>query len=323
MPIRRRQFLTSVTGTALLRGVGARAAQSTPEFPKLSMITRYSPERVAFAASAGYEGVEIALDEKFDPDHLTDSQIDQAVSAARNAGIRLVGIESMFGVNHIHRDPAKRRAANARFVRSIELAHRLGSPFAGTFSGAMPGAPLEEQAKAFAGVINEQYVPVLEKLNVKMGWENYPYEENFATTPAAWKRVLALVPNRRVGLEFDPSHLVRQFIDPVKAAWEFRDRIVGFHAKDTEIVQPVLQEVGIHGKDWWRYRIPGQGLIDWPKVLNALLEARYTGAVSVEHEDPFWDEPGGDAGPELGPARKRGFVLAARFLRQYLPEAPR
>src|SRR5581483_3612326 len=121
MPIRRRQFLTSVTGTALLRGVAARAA---PDFPKLSMITRYSPQRIAFAASTGYEGVEIALDEKFDPDRLTDSQIDQAVSSARNAGIRIVGVESMFGVNHIHPDAAKRRAANARFVRSIEVAHR-------------------------------------------------------------------------------------------------------------------------------------------------------------------------------------------------------
>lgn len=323
MPIQRRQFLTCIPGAAVLRGAAARAAQGAPEFPKLSMLTRYSPERFAFAASTGYEGIEIALDETFDPDRLTDSQIDRAAGAARDAGIRIVGVESMFGVNHIDRDPAKRRAANAKFVRSIELAHRLGCPFVGTFSGGTPGIAADEQAKAFAGVINDQYLPALEKLNVRMGWENYPFEENFATVPAIWKKVLTLVPNRRVGLEFDPSHLVRQFIDPVKAAWDFRGRILGFHAKDTEIVQPVLQDVGIHGEGWWRYRIPGQGLIDWPKLINVLLEARYSGAVSVEHEDPFWDQPGGDDGPELGPARKRGFILAARFLRQYLPEKPR
>ena len=64
--------------------------------------------------------------------------------------------------------------------------------------------------------------------------------------------MLTQVPKNRVGLEFDPLHLVQQFIDPVKAAWNFRERIYGFHAKDTEIIQPVLQQVGIHGEHWWR-----------------------------------------------------------------------
>jgi len=66
------------------------------------------------------------------------------------------------------------------------------------------------------------------------------------------------VPNHRFGLEFDPSHLVRQYIDPIQTAWDFRDRILAVHAKDTEIIQPVLAKVGIHGQDWWRYRIPGR-----------------------------------------------------------------
>jgi hypothetical protein len=49
----------------------------------------------------------------------------------------------------------------------------------------MPGRALSSQAEEFAAVVNEKYVPVLEKLDLCMGWENYPCPENFATVPAA------------------------------------------------------------------------------------------------------------------------------------------
>jgi sugar phosphate isomerase/epimerase len=178
---------------------------------------------------------------------------------------------------------------------------------------------MEDQAKALAEVFNEKYLPVCEKLDISMGWENYPTETNFATVPAAWEKVFDLVPSRRLGLEFDPSHLVRQYIDYARAAWDFKQRILSVHAKDTEIIEPVLQQVGIYGKGWWRYRIPGQGLIDWPKFITVLLQAGYSGGVAVEHEDPFWDEPPGNRAPDFPQARKDGFILASRFLRMFLP----
>jgi sugar phosphate isomerase/epimerase len=325
--IQRRDFLKAagVSAASLGEPLVSTAEQSSAsasvpadtKYPKLAIKTRYSPQRLAFAASAGYEGVIVDVNEYFDPDKLTDSQTDQVLAAARDAGVRIISIESM--VNHLAPDPAERRQIRARFVRCIELAHRLGCKFVGTFSGGKPGASVDEQAKELAEVLNEQYLPVCEKLDVRIGPENYPCDENFATVPASWEKVFALVPNHRFGLEFDPSHLVRQYIDPIQTAWEFRDRILAVHAKDTEIIQPVLAKVGIHGQGWWRYRIPGQGLIDWPKFITVLLQAGFQGGMAVEHEDNFWDAPRGDAGPEMAQERKDGFILAARFLRQYLP----
>jgi sugar phosphate isomerase/epimerase len=318
----RRQFFQLATAAASVaasatEGAAAPTVASDP-LPKLTMITRYSPQRVRFAASAGYESVELVRDDVFTPEKLNDTQIEAVLANVRNAGIRLLSIECGW-INHIDKDPQRRRQNVQTFIRCLELGHRLGCNFVGTLSGGMPGSPLDDQIKAFCDVVNEHYVPVCEKLNLRMGWENYPDPENFATVPATWEKILANIPSRRVGLEFDPSHLVRQFIDPVKAAWDFRQRIYGFHAKDTEIIQPVLQKVGISGKDWWRYRIPGQGIVDWPKMFNVLLEAHYDGCVSVEHEDPFFDEPKGDDFDVMAASRKRGFVLAATFLRQYLP----
>ena len=325
--IQRRDFLKAagVSAASMGKPLVSTAEQSSAsasvpagtKYPKLAIKTRYSPERLAFAASAGYEGVIVDVNEYFDPDKLTDSQTDQVLAAARDAGVRIISIESM--VNHLAPDPAERRQIRARFVRCIELAHRLGCKFVGTFSGGKPGASVDEQAKELAEVLNEQYLPVCEKLDVRIGPENYPCDVNFATVPASWEKVFALVPNHRFGLEFDPSHLVRQYIDPIQTAWDFRDRILAVHAKDTEIIQPVLAKVGIHGRGWWRYRIPGQGLIDWPKFITVLLQAGFRGGMAVEHEDEFWDAPHGDAGPEMAQERKDGFILAARFLRQYLP----
>jgi sugar phosphate isomerase/epimerase len=328
----RRDFLkvggtsTAALGVAAAASLPIEAAQapaaqaSTPPdtpYPKLSIITPYSPQKLAFAAQAGYEGVVVTPGPDFNP-NLSDSAIDQILATARNAGIRIVSIE-YFAPNHTDPDAGKRSAAQAEFIRALEFCHRLGCKFVGTFSGGQPGASIEDQAAAFADVFNEKYLPVCEKLDVAMGWENYPTGVNFASTPAAIQAVFDRVASHRLGLEFDPSHFVRLFIDPVSVAWQFKDRILAVHAKDTEITQPVLQQVGIAGKGWWRYRIPGQGIVNWTAFLTVLLQIRFNGGIAVEHEDEFWDLPGTGNLADFPQQRKDGFILARRFLEQYLP----
>ena len=328
----RRDFLkvggtsTAALGVAAAASLPIEAAQapaaqaSTPPdtpYPKLSIITPYSPQKLAFAAQAGYEGVVVTPGPDFNP-NLSDSAIDRILATARNAGIRIVSIEH-FAPNHTDPDAGKRSAAQAEFIRALEFCRRLGCKFVGTFSGGQPGASIEDQAAAFADVFNEKYLPVCEKLDVAMGWENYPTGVNFASTPAAMQAVFDRVASHRLGLEFDPSHFVRLFIDPVSVAWQFKDRILAVHAKDTEITQPVLQQVGIAGKGWWRYRIPGQGIVNWTAFLTVLLQIRFSGGIAVEHEDQFWDLPGSGNLPDFPQQRKDGFILARRFLEQYLP----
>lgn len=328
----RRNFLKVGGASAAALGMAstdAAAAQSAQQpapdtampadtpYPKFSIITPYSPQKLAFAAHAGYEGVVLTPSADFHPG-LSDSAIDEVLATARNVGIRIVSIE-YFGPNHTDPDAAKRRQANAEFVRALEFCHRLGCRFVGTFSGGMPGAPMEDQAEAFADVFNEKYLPVCEKLDLTMGWENYPTGENFAIVPAAMQAVFDRVASKRLGLEFDPSHFVRQYIDPIPVAWHFKDRILAVHAKDTEIIHPVLQQVGIAGQGWWRYRIPGQGIVKWPEFLSVLLQVQFHGGIAVEHEDEFWDAPHAANLPDFPQQRKDGFILARRFLGQFLP----
>lgn len=331
--MKRRDFLRMGGASAAILGASTSQASnldipSVPsaslppntKFPKLAIICHYSPQKLAFAASAGYEGVVLSLDDFFDPDKLKDNQIQTILDTGKQAGVSILCIEC-FDLNHVARDLTERRKARARFVRCLELAHRLGCKFGGTFSGGMPEASVDDQVKELAAAIDEQYLPICEKLDLHMGFENWPggLTVNFTTVPAIWEKLMRLVPNHRFGMEFDPSHFVWQFIDPIQTAWDFRDRILAVHAKDTEIIQPVLAKVGINGTGWWRYRIPGQGLVDWAKFINVLLEAKLYGGFAVEHKDPFWDAPPSDDADEFPQARKNGFILAARFLRQYLP----
>ena len=293
------------------------------KYPKLALITDYSPQKLAFATETGYEGVVVKTGKDFNP-YLSDSQIDKILATSRETGCRIISVECFFdlggkGINHIDPDPAVRRATNEKFIHCLEFTHRLGCKFVGSFSGGIPEASFERQAKELAEVFHEKYLPVCQKYDVSMGWENYPTGINFATVPAAWNKVFELIPDRHFGMEFDPSHLVRQYIDPYQAVWDIRDRLLAIHLKDTEITQPILQQVGIHGEHWWRYRIPGQGLIDWPRFFTVLLQVGFNGGAAVEHEDPFWDAPPSNDAPEFPQARKDGFILAYRFLRQYLP----
>ena len=103
-----------------------------------------------------------------------------------------------------------------------------------------------------------------------------------------------------VGLQYDPSHLVRQFMDPIQTARDFVDKIYDVHLKDTEILWPVLRSTGIYNENhvtWWRYRIPGMGSINWREFFSVLQDVGYKGGMSIEQEDPLY---GGDNNPGSG-----------------------
>ena len=78
-----------------------------------------------------------------------------------------------------------------------------------------------------------------------MLWEPYAGGPNIATGPVGWEALFkAFGDSPHVGLQFDPSHLVWQFMDPVQAARDFVDKIYDVHLKDTEILWHVLRRTG-------------------------------------------------------------------------------
>ncbi|HOJ31371.1 MAG TPA: sugar phosphate isomerase/epimerase [bacterium] len=141
------------------------------------------------------------------------------------------------------------------------------------------------------------------KHRVKIALENW-FETNIQHLDH-WQKLFQLVPSPNFGLNFDPSHLVHQGIDYLSAVDEFANRIFHTHAKDCEIKKHVLRRVGNREKGWWRYVVPGFGVIRWGEYISRLRKAGYNGVLSIEHEDS-------------AVGLEEGFIIGEKYLSQFI-----
>lgn len=316
----RRKLLGSLSLAAAAVSAPAEAAH-TEWRPKLGVLGRYTPANVAFAHAQGFTNM--ILDGGLRPASghtVSDSQIAEAKQTFKDNNVSVSAFQ-MSG-NHIDPDPAKRAAENTRFVAAIELAGKMGVPYIGTTSGKDASLPFPQQVDEIVRVYSEKYFRACEANHVRILWEPWPNGPNIATSPVGFEALFRAFDNSRfVGLQYDPSHLVRQFMDPIQTARDFVDKIYDVHLKDTEILWPVLRAGGIdpvNGAEWWRYRIPGAGSMNWREFFNVLENVGYSGAMSIEQEDVLYGADN-NPGPDFSEDFKMGFIMAKRYLNQYVP----
>ena len=227
------------------------------------------------------------------------------------------------GLDAINPDMAKRKRSNDYFVKAIELAGKLGVSYIGTQSGKDETKSFPAQVDEIVRVYHETFFKACEANKVRILWEPYPEAANIATSPVGFEALFkAFGDSPFVGLQFDPSHFVRQFMDPIQTARDFVDKIYDVHLKDTEIMWPVLRAGGINpvnDASWWRYRIPGMGTVNWREFFTVLQGVGYAGGMSVEQEDPLYGADN-NPGPDFSDEFKMGLVMAKRYLHQYVPE---
>ncbi|MDB5561674.1 MAG: endonuclease, family 2 [Hyphomicrobiales bacterium] len=68
-----------------------------------------------------------------------------------------------------------------------------------------------------------------------------------------------------------------------------------------------------HGAGWWRYTLPGSGLLNWQQFRQQARAFGFDGTISIEHEDADFGWPGKDLGAGYEGERK-----ALAFLRKTL-----
>jgi len=285
-------------------------------------------EVLAFAADEGFACVELMCwppgkaDRRYagvthvDVTSLTDAEARRIRGLAEKHGVAISGLG--YYPNPLHPDADHRRRVVEHLRRVIEAAPRLGVKVVNTFVGRDPHRSVPDNWALF-----DQVWPALvraaEAADVTLGIENCPmlftYDEwpggcNLATTPAIWRTMFDKVPSRHWGLNFDPSHLIWQHIDPARCLREFGQRIVHFHAKDTRIDRHMLDEHGIMGLGWHTPKIPGLGDVAWGPLFGALTDAGYDGPVCIEVEDRAYEGSLEN--------RKRSLRQSKRFLEQYV-----
>jgi len=221
-------------------------------------------------------------------------------------------------------DAARRRQGLSALKKDLTAMARHGGHT--YFALLMPDDPTQPRAKTFE-IFEKVYPKVVahaEKVGVQIAIEPWPggapYYGNLGCSPESLRRIFAAIPSPNLGLCYDPSHFVRMQIDHVRVLHEFGDRVKHVHLKDTEIIAEKLYECGIAGESygrtygfgegWWRYTIPGEGVIDWQMLVRRLEEMGYDGVLSVELEDcHFWDTA------EL---QQEGIVRARDYIAQFL-----
>jgi sugar phosphate isomerase/epimerase len=234
-----------------------------------------------------------------------------------NAGLRIGSADLKEWQGMISPSKAARNKAVKANIANIEKNAALGP--INYFLVMLPEKPELPRAENFGYMVESftQIVPALEAAKARIVIEGWPGPGALCCTPEGYRAFFKAVPSKAMGVNYDPSHLIRMGIDYIRFLNEFGSRVYHVHGKDTELNAENLYEFGheqpptfakpvAFGNMAWRYTIPGHGLVRWVEVFRMLQAAKYKGMVSIELEDAnFNGTPEGE---------KQGILLGAQYL---------
>ena len=239
------------------------------------------------------------------------------VGQTEAAGLRVGSVDFADGRGMISADPGRRAEAIAKNSEHIRACAKYGAM--NHFIAMIPEDPALPRTENFGYMVESfsELTPLLEEVNGRVVIEGWPGPGCVVSTPETYRACFAQIPSNVMGVNFDPSHLIRMGIDAMRFLREFVDRVYHVHGKDTELNPENLYEYGhevpatfakpvAYGAFAWRYTIPGHGIFRWTDGLRILQENGYSGCVSIELEDANYHRQ-----PE---AEQLGILQGARFL---------
>ena len=224
--------------------------------------------------------------------------------------------------NPLSPDSNEATIAISHIKKVIGAARDLGVIRMNTFIGRDWRKSEQENWDQFLTVW-EPLIKYAESCEVYIGIENCPmlftYDEwpggkNLAHTPAIWKKMFEAIPSLYFGLNYDPSHMIWQFMDYLEPLVTFSKKLFHIHAKDARIDWSRLNQVGVMAtpNEFHTPKLPGLGDVNWGKFFSILTDVGYTGHVCVEVEDRAYE---GSL-----EARKMALIQSQIYLRQFIPK---
>ena len=148
----------------------------------------------------------------------------------------------------------------------------------------------EEQVEEAYQTMKRLWTPILDvfdEYKIKLALEVHPTE--IAYDYWSTKRLLEYRPT--IGINFDPSHLIWQGVDPAVFLYDFADRVYHVHIKDAKV--NLNGRNGILGshitfgdqRRGWNFVSPGHGDVDFDNIIRVLNQKNYEGPLSIEWED--------------------------------------
>ncbi|MDE5053281.1 sugar phosphate isomerase/epimerase [Niallia taxi] len=207
----------------------------------------------------------------------------------------------------------------AHIKKCIEAAKQLDVQLVNTFIGRDQFKTVEENLERMVTTW-KPIIEFAEELGVKVAIENcpmlftadeWPGGQNLMTTPAIFRRVFELIPNKNFGLNFDPSHFIWQRMDYIKPIYEFKERIFHIHFKDIKVYKDKLDDVGIMATplEYLSPKLPGFGDVNWDSYVSALTDIEYRGHAVIEVEDKAFEDS--------LKSRKDSIIISRNYLSKY------
>ena len=264
-----------------------------------------------------------------------DAALDSFRRAIEGRGLQISAL-SCHG-NPLHPRTEVASASHETFLRTVELAARLGVDRINLFSGCPGDSDTASYPNWVTCAWPTEYGELLEwqwqhkvipywreqaalaaRHHIRLGFEMHP---GFVVYNPRTLLLLREACGESIGANLDPSHLFWQGIDIESAIAELgrAGAIFHTHAKDTAIhprnaaLNGVLDTVpmGEVGNRSWIFRTVGygHGELDWRRILSALRMAGYDDVLSIEHEDALL-------------SIDEGFRKGVAFLRSVMPVEP-
>jgi sugar phosphate isomerase/epimerase len=236
-------------------------------------------------------------------------------------GIAISGIG--YYPNLLSPDAGEASTAVEHLKRVIAAAGKLGVSTVNTFVGRDWTKSIDGNWPRFRAVWPD-LIKLAEDSGVRVAIENcpmlftadeWPGGKNLAISPVVWRRMFDEIPSDSFGLNYDPSHLVWQMMDPVGILREFAPKLFHVHAKDARVDRRRLEQVGILAEplQYHSPKLPGLGEVNWSAFFAELTAVGYRGPVCVEVEDRAYEHS--------LEARITAVRQSHGYLRQFCPRA--
>lgn len=225
----------------------------------------------------------------------TDDVFVESVAEALNAG----GFEMPMmchSPDFTHPDPSVRAVEFDRQIEMMRITARLGGRGASTrvLSGQRhPEVSIDQGIEWVVAAYNE-LIPIAMELGITLGMENHykdghwTYPE-FAQKAEVFHAIINAIDNRtHFGVQYDPSNAIVAGDDSAAFLETVIDRVVTMQASDRSLapggtLDELRQSDGTLGySPLLRHGVIGDGLNDYARIFQTLVDAGYDGWISVE-----------------------------------------
>lgn len=248
-------------------------------FRKCGLFENDNPGLFEFAGRIGLEAVQL--------DDVAAADVPKLKQLVADTGIVLSSVGAM-SHEMLGPDMSESAAAQERVRQAISVAAELEVSCISQFAGNDPSKSFEENIQTFKAVF-APLARLAEDSGVSLAFENCPLlngdpptVRNLAYCPAAWEAMFEAVPSEAIGLELDTAHLPWLGIDLLRCIRDFADRIRHVHLKDCLLDAEAEFRLGRLVGTPYRYGVPGDGGIDFARVVETLKAAGYGGVLTLD-----------------------------------------